>query len=279
MTDPGLSISQLAQRTGLAPPTLRMWESRYGFPEPYRLPSGHRRYAAADVERVREVVRRRNGGLSLVAAIRRVDEAAPDPESIYAALRQGQPDVAPQRVRKRELVTLSRAIEDECCARAPQGMLVGAFQRERFYRRVEPRWRDMARTARLAVVFADFPGVRRPDPGPVEVPVAADRPLQREWVLLHDSPRHSVGLAGWELPGQDAVPDTLRVFESIWTVGAPAVAAGLAQAASLAGRQDETLGAALAGQVDRERPASAPEVALATSITARMLAYAAEAAD
>ena len=75
----GLTIGQLAERTGVQPGTLRMWESRHGFPRAERLPSGHRRYAEADVERVLEVVRARDAGLSLAAAVERL-EAAGDGE-------------------------------------------------------------------------------------------------------------------------------------------------------------------------------------------------------
>ena len=46
-----LTIGQLAEACGIAPATLRMWESRHGFPEPQRLDSGHRRYGEQDVER------------------------------------------------------------------------------------------------------------------------------------------------------------------------------------------------------------------------------------
>ena len=49
----GLSIGDIANRSGVAVGTLRMWESRYGFPVPERLPSGHRRYSEHDLEQVR----------------------------------------------------------------------------------------------------------------------------------------------------------------------------------------------------------------------------------
>ncbi|MGZ4193006.1 MAG: MerR family DNA-binding transcriptional regulator, partial [Solirubrobacteraceae bacterium] len=55
VANPELTTAQLAQRTGLSAGTLRMWETRHGFPDPFRLPGGHRRYAAGDVEQVREV--------------------------------------------------------------------------------------------------------------------------------------------------------------------------------------------------------------------------------
>ncbi len=44
-----LTIGALAERTGMQPATLRMWEQRHGFPRAQRLPSGHRRYPVAEV--------------------------------------------------------------------------------------------------------------------------------------------------------------------------------------------------------------------------------------
>jgi DNA-binding transcriptional MerR regulator len=37
-----LAIGELAEQTGLAAGTIRIWESRYGFPTPARNPSGYR---------------------------------------------------------------------------------------------------------------------------------------------------------------------------------------------------------------------------------------------
>jgi len=47
-----LSIGALSQATGIPIGTLRSWETRYGFPEPLRLESGHRRYGHDQVERL-----------------------------------------------------------------------------------------------------------------------------------------------------------------------------------------------------------------------------------
>jgi hypothetical protein len=41
-----LSIGALAKASGVPVETLRTWERRYDFPQPSRLPSGHRRYPA-----------------------------------------------------------------------------------------------------------------------------------------------------------------------------------------------------------------------------------------
>jgi len=48
-----LSIGALSRATGIPVETLRTWESRYGFPEPARKPSGHRTYDARVVPRLR----------------------------------------------------------------------------------------------------------------------------------------------------------------------------------------------------------------------------------
>jgi hypothetical protein len=63
-----LTIGELAERTGVAAGTLRMWERRYGFPRPRRSSSGHRRYSSADATLVERVLRHRAAGLSLAAA-------------------------------------------------------------------------------------------------------------------------------------------------------------------------------------------------------------------
>ncbi len=49
------SIGDLAEACGISVDTLRVWERRYGRPEPVRLPSGHRRFTAAHVRWLRRV--------------------------------------------------------------------------------------------------------------------------------------------------------------------------------------------------------------------------------
>lgn len=48
-----LSIGDICDETGLSPDVIRVWERRYGFPVPVRLPSGHRRYRLEDLNRLR----------------------------------------------------------------------------------------------------------------------------------------------------------------------------------------------------------------------------------
>ena len=119
---------------------------------------------------------------------------------------------------KSMLLALTHAIEDECCARAQRPVLMGCFQRERFYRAARPRWADLAGTAAQTVVFADF-GQRRDQPGPIaEIPIAGDSPLRREWTLICDADDHPACLAAWERPGQEASRDPDRTFEVVWSV-------------------------------------------------------------
>lgn len=49
----GFGISAVERDTGLSKDTLRMWERRYGFPQPARDQSGERLYRAEDVEKLR----------------------------------------------------------------------------------------------------------------------------------------------------------------------------------------------------------------------------------
>lgn len=50
-----LSIGELAQATGVSADTIRVWERRYGRPDPVRLASGHRRYNREHVRWLRQV--------------------------------------------------------------------------------------------------------------------------------------------------------------------------------------------------------------------------------
>ena len=52
-----LSIGALSRVSGIGVETLRNWERRYGFPEPIRLDSGHRRYPSEMVGRLKLIRR------------------------------------------------------------------------------------------------------------------------------------------------------------------------------------------------------------------------------
>jgi DICT domain-containing protein len=222
-TEPALTIGDLAHRTGLAPATLRAWEARFGFPTPRRLASGHRRYDERDVALVSQVLRRKDAGVRLETAIAEAAETRAAPSvSVFAELRRRQPHLTPRPLRKSTLLALTWAMEDECCARAQRPTLFAAFQHERYYRRAQDRWTELARTARRTVVFAGFDDVT-PTRGITMVDLPHEAPMRREWSLVCDASDHPAALAAWELPGQSGTPDRDRVFESLWTLEPPGV--------------------------------------------------------
>lgn len=57
-----LSIAAVERDTGLSKDTLRVWERRYGFPQPERDASGERAYPLEQVEKLRIVKRLMDGG-------------------------------------------------------------------------------------------------------------------------------------------------------------------------------------------------------------------------
>ena len=52
-SDALLTIGALSKATGVPSDTLRTWERRYGFPEPLRLESGHRRYRCSTIDHIK----------------------------------------------------------------------------------------------------------------------------------------------------------------------------------------------------------------------------------
>ena len=219
--DTWLTIADVARRAGLTVEQLRAWEHRHGFPRPERLANGHRRYRAADIAAIGQVVRDRDAGLSLEAAIRRA--ATPEQElsgSVFAELRREHPDLPVYQISRRTMLAISRAIEDEAAAAGGGAMLAAGFQTEHRYRQSEPRWRELARTSAAALVFAEFgpdPAASWP-PGPYEVTLPPDAALRREWFVACHGPDCAAVLAGWELLAAG------RSFEATWTAE-PAIAA------------------------------------------------------
>ena len=269
-----LTISDLAERTGVPPATLRSWESRYGFPRPTRLAGGHRRYAEPDVAAVLEVLRHRGSGLALEVAVRRATTESFQSRSIYAELRRRHPELTPQLLSKTSLVALSHAIEDECCARAESPLLFGGFQREAFLRESYARWVELARTARTAVVFADLATPLTPHPGvPIEVALPHAAPLNREWIVVCDAPDLPALMAAVERPGQEGGQDSHRRFEAVWTVDARAVRFASRVAAALADEYRPGWRTTELAMLDEEPPDASADLRRATGLLNRMMGY------
>jgi DICT domain-containing protein/predicted DNA-binding transcriptional regulator AlpA len=267
-----LTIREVAARSGVPAGTLRMWEERYGFPKPQRLPSGHRRFSEEQVEAVRAVVAARDAGLSLPAAIERVALAPQERrESLFGLLRLRRPELAPELVPKPRMVALSHAIEDECLSRAHAPVLIGSFQRERFFRAEEARWAGFARTAAVAVAFADFE--TNTHTRPLQLHVTREHQLNREWAIVCFAPGASAALAGWEPPGQDDSPDAERVFEAIWTVDPELVYEAADAAASLAERESPAAAQQIRDALGPRPAPSGPDVRGVAALARRMVSY------
>jgi DICT domain-containing protein len=267
--DADLSISAVASATGMTIAGLRSWEQRFGFPTPVRLPSGHRRYSARDVEQVRQVVRDREAGMSLEAAIARARSSIDhDEPSIFAGLRRRWPELPVHQLTKRAMLAISRAIEDECCAQADRPVLIGSFQKQRFYRQSQPRWRELARTAEIAVAFADFDRDRIGQRGVIQLGLAEDAPLRREWAIVCDAPNAAACLAGFEQPGQRGV-DAARRFEAVWSVDPVIVRDAAEIGAALAAQRTRPVTVPLSGRPSTDLAAS---LRRATAITNRIVA-------
>ncbi len=274
----GLAIKDVAEQTGLAAQTIRMWEQRYGYPTPQRTPSGYRVYSDSDVEMLRRVVAFRRRGLSVPAALERARSwgGPTDRPSIYGAIASAGSPVQTHLLKKRTLLAISRAIEDETLARAAGPIVAGAFQHERNYRAVEHRYRRLAQLADAVLVFADFDAMAEDDGAPIEVPIADDDALGNEWAVVVDAPGYAACLLAWESPESqkdEALPDMDRRFEAAWTLDPAVVRKATEVSVSLARRVDADVGERvehlLAG---RPLGGEAPTPAL-TALTNRILAY------
>jgi MerR family transcriptional regulator, light-induced transcriptional regulator len=100
----GLSIGTVERETGLSKDVLRVWERRYGFPNPLRDSNGDRLYPADQVERLRLVKRLLDEGmrpnrvmkLDVEALQKLLAERVPDPAlerhgGLLKLLQDGQP--------------------------------------------------------------------------------------------------------------------------------------------------------------------------------------------
>jgi MerR family transcriptional regulator, light-induced transcriptional regulator len=275
----GLSISEVARRTRVPAATLRSWEDRYGFPRPRRLAGGHRRYDHGDITRIETAVRLRASGMSLRAAISQAGSQTEIEPSVFAGLRRRYPSLIPQVLRKVTLLALTRAVEDECCARAERPVLFASFQQQRFFDHSQQRWNELARTARVAVVFADFSGpnaagrLRAGQSAPIRVALPPDAPARREWTLVCQSRDYPACVTGWEFPGQPHVADVGRRFEVIWSIDPQVVSHAAAICTQLARSARPELKRLLARLPADPAPPASDELRRAAGLLYRMTGY------
>ena len=191
---------------------------------------------------------------------------------VPSGARRRRPEIAPSILRKPAVLQISHAIEDEYLARATSGLVFGSFQRERFYRASERRWRELARTAELAVAVADFAAVRRPSAAPSEVPLELSQPLAREWTLIIDAPGARACLAAWEQPRQEHVPDRERRFETLWSFEPEVVRTSAEVCAELLWKLAPEIARRLPGP-EADAALGADELRFASALAQRIVGY------
>ena len=255
--------------------TIRMWEQRYGFPVPQRTSAGYRRYRQSDVEALQRVLVYKEHGMSLPAALERARaaSAASVRPSLFAAVATG--GRVPARIlRKRTLLAISHAFEDETIARAAGAFVVGAFQTRANYRAAEHRYRRLASLADMTVVLADFDSVSGGEGTPVQVPVRPQDAIAHEWAVIIDSPSLSACLLAWEPPAVAApARDFDRRFEAYWSLDPEVVRRAAVAAAELVRADAPQIGEQMASHLS-ERPLSAEGSAPALeAVMARAIEY------
>ena len=210
-----LPISEVVRRTGIPETTLRVWESRYGFPRPRRLPGGHRRYSDDDCHLLHEVKALRAAGMPFADAVQESRRRAHAADSgIVTGLVRRHPQLEQLVLPRSVMLALSQAIEDHAATTPGGGIVIGAFQSGNAWRRAERRWRRLVRDGRVVIAFADFDRPHHVD-GIWRIPVG-DSPLAAEWAVIADTGRGAC-LAGRELQdsdGRQASPP----FEARWSM-------------------------------------------------------------
>lgn len=266
-----LSIGEVARRTAISPSTLRMWEVRYGFPDPDRSGGHHRRYTEDDCRLILEVRRARAAGLSMEAAIARSRERVRQAEdSMFGGLLLRHPETEVVVLPEPFMLGLSRAIEELMSGR-PGGVLLGAFQREGAWVTARPRWDRIARDARAAAVFADFPTAERTE-GLWRIPVRPGSALAAEWSVVCDAPGFAGCLVGRELPGRPSARGRRR-FEAIWSLDPVVVRDAARIGASIASATSPDFGDAAAPRLRDEARPGRSSLVEATTFMNRVFAH------
>ena len=203
--------------------------------------------------------------------------AASDLPSLYGAVVQRNGGSVPsRRLRKRTLIEVSRAIEDEALSHGTAPICFGAFQEERFYRRVEPRWRRLGAVADAAAVFADFP---RPALRSARAGRAADRArlaaraTSGRWSSTRRGTRRARRLGAARERPRGARPTSTGASRRYWTLDPIEVRAATRVGAALAREVDEEFGDRVdALLADRPLAFERPAIAL-TALTNRVVSY------
>ncbi len=71
---PVYNIRSVSEKTGISPETMRAWERRYGFPNPYRNPKGYRLYSGDEIAALIWLRHQTDAGMTIGQAIKLLDQ-------------------------------------------------------------------------------------------------------------------------------------------------------------------------------------------------------------
>ena len=113
----GMSIGELARRTGVRVPNIRFYEDKGLLPAPARRQSGHRSYGSSDVGRVNFIKASRELGFSLDQIGSLLSLAQPDNLSCDEAisLAQGQLGTVRRRISELQMIEMALIGHIEQC--------------------------------------------------------------------------------------------------------------------------------------------------------------------
>jgi DNA-binding transcriptional MerR regulator len=213
----GLNIAALAQRTGVAPDTLRKWEQRYAILRPERTAGGQRRYSERDVARVEWLRERLGEGYRIGEAATLLGSVGPRPArsarehllGMLAALDELEPEVIGLRLDQAfALLRVEETFEAVLC---PLLEAVGARWQAGTVTTAEEHLVSEAVRSRLGHLLADAGG------GPHGVAVLACAPGERHELGLMMA-TIAIRRDGWKVVylGADApLADALALAEAM----------------------------------------------------------------
>jgi DNA-binding transcriptional MerR regulator len=109
----GIRTHAAAAMLGISSNTLRSWERRYGFPRPVRSPGGHRQYALAEIESLRQTLAETHNISSAISLARERGEGPSSPARLAAAFAAFDEDKANRLLEESlALRSLERTIEE-----------------------------------------------------------------------------------------------------------------------------------------------------------------------
>jgi hypothetical protein len=97
--------------------------------------------------------------------------------------------------------------------------------------------------------------------------------MRREWAIVCDAVDLPACLAAWELPGQTTVADRDRIFEAVWTIEPQAVRDAARVCAQVARSAGVNEAAPLLYELAEDPVPRALDVAGATVLFNRVVAY------